>query len=204
MALPILGAQCARAFLHPLSVEQVREAYFLGHSTDDQKVIKFLDLYLHQLPYPEKGPYVGSVEFQTPYEQAVLRSRQHRSGYSSLDAESDYEAHPNLLIVRIVIFTTPSYRGPAMPPARDVVRSWTYDDFAGDFQLSVSQAHAIQIKKMTVGPACPPPGQCEPYGGVEILLHFDAEQFGPGTARIKVVGPDGQTVETEFDLESLE
>jgi hypothetical protein len=160
----------AESFSYPLSSEQVRQAYFLGKTTDDQKVVKFLDPYLHRLPYPKKGPYVESVEFRSPYEQVVLRSRQHLNNYSAADAQRDYDANPKLFLLRILIFATPSYTAPVAPTKQDSVWLWTYDDFVKGFHFTVAQEHAVEPQKITVGPACPPPNQCEPFSGVEVLL----------------------------------
>ncbi len=68
-------ANSARGLSYPLSSDEIREAYYLGRSTDGSKLAKFFGKYVHKFPYPAKGPYVESVELQTPYEQVVLASR---------------------------------------------------------------------------------------------------------------------------------
>jgi hypothetical protein len=202
-ALLTLTVPNAESFSYPLSPEQVREAYFLGETTDDQKVVTFLDLYIHRLPYPKKGPYVESVEFRSPYEQVVLRSRQHLNNYSAADAQRDYDGNPKLVLLRILIFATPSYTGPTPPTKQSGVWRWTYEDFVKGFQFAIAQERTLEPQKVTVGPACPPPNQCEPFSGVEVLLQFEAEQFTPGIANIQIRTPDGQEVRTEFNLDAL-
>ena len=193
LGLSLLAPQHVLAFTYPLQAEYVREAYFLGRTTDGKKLANFYKPYVHGFPYPARGPYfsyVESVEFRTPYEQAVLRSQQKLNQYSSLEAEKDYEAQPNLVVVRVLISIKPSYVG-AVPPT-------------SNFIVHVSQADvgAIDPRKLTTETICSVWDDC----GVTrfaILLSFDAEQFAPGTAKIKIVTPDGQILKTEFDLGTL-
>jgi hypothetical protein len=203
IALWLSAAIPAGAFSYPLSPEQVREAYFLGRSTDDEKVVRFIEPYVHRLPYPKKGPFVESVEFRSPYEQVVLRTRQKLTNYSSQDAEQDYSKHPALVIVRVMIFLTFTYHGPAVQSPDGAIRFWTDEDFLKEFQFQVAQVRPIQPEKITVGPGCPPPNWCEPFDGREVLLQFDAAQFTSGTLAIRIQTPDGQLVQTKFDLDNL-
>src|SRR5206468_8854587 len=61
----------ALAFSSPLSDEAIREAYFLGQRRDE-KMTAFLEKYKQHLREPDRGPYVSSVEFLTPFALAVL------------------------------------------------------------------------------------------------------------------------------------
>jgi len=191
LGLCFLAPQHVSAFTYPLQGEYVREAYFLGRTTDGKKLADFYKPYVHGFPYPARGPYfsfVESVEFRTPYEQAVLRSQQNLNQYSSLQAEKDYEAHPNLVIVRVLISFKPGYVGPVPPTS--------------SFTVHVSQLDSIDPKKLSTETICFVWDEC----GVTrfaILLWFDAEQFASGTAKIKIVTPDGQIIKTEFDLDNL-
>jgi hypothetical protein len=96
----------ARAFHYPLSPEQVREAYFLGRNTDDRPT--FFGKYLHTLPQPEDGPDIQCIEFRTPYEPVALRSQEHWGNYNVLDAEQDYATHPSEVLIRVLIWGTPT------------------------------------------------------------------------------------------------
>jgi hypothetical protein len=191
LGLSLLASQNVMAFTYPLQGEYVREAYFLGRTTDGKKLADFYKPYVHGFPYPARGPYfsyVESVEFRTPYEQAVLRSQQNLNQYSSLKAEKDYEAHPNLVIVRVLISFKPGYVGPVPPTS--------------SFTVHVSQLDSIEPKKLSTETICFVWDEC----GVTrfaILLSFDAGQFASGSAKIKIVTPDGQTIKTEFDLDNL-
>lgn len=196
------AAAPAEAFLYPLSPEEVREAYFLGRTTQDEEVVKFIEPYLHRLPYPQKGPYVESVEFRTPYEQIVLKTRQNLSNYSSQDAEH-YSQHPELVVIRVLIFLTFTYQGPDVKSPADTVRLWTYQDLLKDFAFRVEQQRDIRPKKIVAGPACPFPNQCEPFDGFEVLLQFEADQFTSEKLTVQVTTSNGQDVRSEFDLAKL-
>jgi hypothetical protein len=195
LGLCFLAPQHVLAFAYPIQAEYVREAYFLGRTTDGKKFKGFYEQYVRYFPFPARGPYfsyVESVEFRTPYEQVVLRSRQNLSQYSSMEAEKDYQAQPNLVVIRVLISYKSGYVGP-LPPA-------------SSFKVHVSQAdaHTIEPKKLTTETICSVSWNSD-CGAPRfaILLSFDAEQFSPGTAKIKIVTPDGQTIKTEFDLDNL-
>src|ERR1700730_12868558 len=94
------------AFTYPLQADDVRKAYFLCRTTDGKKLKDFYEQYVRFFAFPARGPYfsyVESVEYRTPYEQVVLRSLQNLSQYSSMEAEKDYQAQPNLVVVRVLI-----------------------------------------------------------------------------------------------------
>jgi hypothetical protein len=191
VSLCFWAPQNALAFTYPLQDEHIREAYFLGRTTNDEKLTDFYKQYVRYFPFPASGPYssvVESVEFRTPYEQIVLRSRKNLNQYSSLEAQKDYRAHPNLVIVRVMISYKIDYIGP-IPPTNS-------------YKVRISQADPIEEKKLTIEPICSAWQDC----GVTrfaILLWFDAEQFETGSAKIKVTTPDGQTLRAEFDLDKL-
>jgi hypothetical protein len=191
LSLCLLASQSAVAVNYPLQEEQVREGYFLGRTTDGEKLTDFYKQYVHYLPFPARGPYfshVESVEFRTPYELVVLRSREKLNQYSALEADEDYRAHPNLIAIRVMISFKSGYAGPI--------------PLANSFKVRVSQADPIEPKKLTTQSICSVWQDC----GVTrfaVLLWFDAEQFASGAARVKITTPDGQILKTEFDLDKL-
>ena len=191
LILCFLGSQNAVSFDYPLQEEQVREAYFLGRTTDGEKLTDFYKQYVHYFPFPARGPYysyVESVEFRTPYELVVLRSREKLNQYSALEADEDYRAHPDQVVVRVMISFKLGYAGP-IPPTNS-------------FKVRVSQSDPIEPKQFHTEWLCNLWNDC----GVTrfaILLWFDAEQFESGAAKIKIMTPDGQILKTEFDLDKL-
>jgi hypothetical protein len=193
LGLCILMSQNALAFHYPLQPEEVREAYSLGQTTNHNDLADFYKQYLHTFRYPSDQPLVNvqSIEFRTPYEQIVLRS--HRAGglYDAFQADEDYRKNAGLVLVRIVITFKIAYVGPL--PSIDA------------FQFLVSQASPITPHEITHSIICNPlfdgSGCLAPVE--EVLLSFDSKQFEPGKATVKVLTPDGQTLQAKFNLDHL-
>jgi hypothetical protein len=190
--LCLLLSQSAFAFDYPLPPDEVREAYYLGQTSDREKLADFYKPYVHEFPYPDEHPiaYAESIEFRTAYELVVLRSQQ-GVRYGPFQADADYKANSALVQVRIVIAYRQTYAGP-MPSLEN-------------FKFLVSQQKTIEPRKLTTAVLCNPAVDGNPCLGyrLEALLSFDARQFGPGIATVKVETPDGQVVRTEFDLDKL-
>lgn len=189
-----LNALAFNSFLQP---EEVRDAYSLGQSSDHEGLAAFYSQYVHKFSYPANHPviYVMSAEFQTPYEQIVSRSRQ-IIHYSTFQADEDYRADPGLVIVKVNFSLRLGYAGPEPP--------------ADEYKVFVSQAGSIEPRETTSKVTCDPyysgnyalNTTCQMYMR-EIVLQFDAGQFGPGAASVKIQTPDGQTVQTKFNLNRL-
>jgi hypothetical protein len=187
----------ALAFNSSLQPEEVREAYYLGQTTNHEELADFLNQYEHDFKYPSDNSvaFVSSVEFQTPYEQIVLRSLR-TTQYSKFQADEDYQANPGLVIVRVMVSLKNGYSGPAPP--------------ADSFKVVVSQTKPIEPRKVTSTVLCDPYNPYDnPTAAIciaymrEILLHFDAEQFAPGRATVKVTLPYEQSMETKYNLDKL-
>jgi len=189
----LLIATTSFAFSYPLQPEKVREAYSLGQTRGHEELGNFFKKYIHHFPYPAEKPtaYVESVEFRTPYEQIVLRSLQ-AARYTPFQADEDYQVNPGLVLVRFVVSYKSNYVGP-LPPL-------------DAFRFHVLQDEAIEPRKQTNGIVCNPyidGSHCLNYIR-EVLLWFDAEQFAPGVATIKIETPEGATVKAKFDLDQLQ
>jgi hypothetical protein len=197
LALCALLSLNALAFNSSLQPEEIQDAYSLGQSTNHEEFADFINQYEHDFKYPSDNPvaFVQSVEFQTPYEQIVLRTLR-TVGYSKFQAEEDYRANPGLVIVRVVVSLKTSYSGPAPP--------------ADSFKVVVTQAKPIEPRKVAGTVLCnpynwndnPTVANCIAYTR-EILLQFDAEQFAPGRATVKVVLLNGKSMETKYNLDKL-
>jgi hypothetical protein len=195
-------AFCALLSLNALAVnpslqpEEVQNAYSLGQTTNHEELADFLNQYEHDFKYPSDHPdaYVLSVEFQTPYEQIVLRTLR-TIGYSKFQAAEDYRANPGLMIVRVLVGLKANYTGPVPP--------------ADSFKVVVSQGESIEPRKLTSTVPCDPYSYGSPTFGNcifytrEILLQFDVSQFAPGMATVKVRLPFGQPMETKYNLNKL-
>ncbi len=114
-ALLSLNALALGTSLQP---EEVEAAYSLGQTSNHEELADFLNQYEHDFKPAADNPvaFVSSVEFQTPYEQIVLRSLR-TNQYSRFKAQEDYQANPRLVIVRVIVALKTGYSGPA--PAAD-------------------------------------------------------------------------------------
>jgi hypothetical protein len=195
LSLFIVVTQGAAAYMHPLSEESVREAYFLGHTTNATKRTTFFERYTRHFPLPVKGPYVESIEFQTPYEQVVLRSWQHWNNYDAQEAERDYAAKPDLVVVRVLIYSTPTY-----PFGSQDRADGQSENLWHGLSFRVAQQQSIQPKMVNSRPFRV--GR-RSGGAREALLEFDAAQFSSDIVTVEVATPDGQIVRAEFDLDDL-
>ncbi len=203
LALILLAAP---AYEHPLDAHSVREAYFLGQR-NDSKTAAFMARYVKPLPVPKRGPHVSEIELRTPYALAVERSRLRTVGYSAQQAEQDYAATPDLILVRVYINLTPTYPGYAVGGKEGPrERPW---DFWRDFKIMVRQGGTIAPKKLSGRPIYAsafqwaPPPLAGALQGAEVTLEFDASQVASAPLRVEVVTPDGETVGAEFDLRDL-
>src|SRR5215469_4291499 len=96
------------AFKAPLSSEAVREAYFLGQRHDGSYE-KLLGEYIKQLPPPNAGPYISSIEFSTPFIQMVEYSGR-QFNYSAQQAALDYQRFGKEIVrIFVEIRLTQSY-----------------------------------------------------------------------------------------------
>jgi hypothetical protein len=198
----VLGL-CALLSLNALAIgtslqpEEIQDAYSLGQTSNHQELADFLKQYQHDFRYPSNNPvaYVQSIEFQTPYEQIVLRTLR-TTQYTRFRAADDYRANPRLIIVRILTAIRINYSGPVPP--------------ADKYLAVVSQAKPIEPRKVTNTVTCDPfnstaypvPTDCSIYTR-EILLNFDARQFESGPVTVKVELPFQQAMETQYDLDKL-
>jgi hypothetical protein len=187
----------ALAFNSYLQPEEVEKAYSLGKTSNHEELADFLNQYEHDFKVPADMSiaYVSSVEFQTPYEQIVLRSLR-TTQYSKFQAQQDYEANPTRVIVRVIVALKTGYSGPEPP--------------ADSFSAVVSQAKPIEPSSAASTVLCnpfyttevPTFSDCVAYTR-EILLQFDAKQFGSGRTTVKVTVPNGKSTQTSYDLEKL-
>lgn len=184
----------ALAFRWSLQPEEIEDAYSLGQMRLQEELRDFLKDYQHTIPYPSNKPFVfvQLVEFQTPYEQIVVRSQQ-TYGYSKFKAAEDYRANPRLVVVRVQVGLTNGYTGP--------------EPSADSFQVIVSQRQRIEPTNVATTVPCDPYnlvmfGNCPAYLR-EIDLNFDAKQFTHGSATVKVLLPGDFSQETKFNLDEL-
>jgi len=187
----------AAAFDTPLSDTAVREAYFLGQRRDDT-LSRFFEKYTKHLPPPKSGPAITTITFLTPF--ALIAQFSSRQGtYSAQQAELDHRNNGES--VRIVVQF--AYIG----AANSVSDGYTYrpNAFWKDFEFRVLDKDRL-LKP--VNSAADPIYSCSEEGGclltgATLTFDFLPESFTSDTAVVRVIPPEGDPLDVQFDLSSL-
>lgn len=190
LVLTTITSIAAAPYERHLTSESVRNAYFLGRRMD-QKTGDLLARYTQSLPLPKTGPHIARIQALTPYAQVVLRATQDQGVGTVSDAQQEYGASPDLLLVRIEIFSTPTY-----------FLSAQCEDLARQFSMRAVQQHVLKPLKTTCTHLYSVP-HSSPSSGTEVELQFDVAQIASAPITIEVSSPDGQHVEAKFDLDKL-
>ena len=190
-----------------LSVQAVREAYFLGQRTD-QKIVDFFSAYTHHLPFPKAGPYVSEIQLLTPYAQVVELSHQNTAGYSAQQAWKDYQDRGDFIRVRVRIEFTPTYT--AVASQQKSKRSTEGDRFTpraldfwkdNDFDYVLRQGEkAIEPNSVDGQPIY---SENSTLVGAYVWLTYPAEKVDSVKTEVEVFAPGEQHVVSSFDLSSL-
>ena len=206
--VPLLSALAvtapASAFEYPLSGTAIREAFLTGNANNDRTTEFFLK-YAHSLPAPETGPHVAIISLRTPYEQVVERGAS-VTDYHAQEAEQEFLGKPLPFFVRVQIDFTPTY--PIYPaPGPDGANSLLQPlpNLERDFKIEVIQDKKISPRSTNTYLVY----SDESYNifgtsGVVIEQEYDPEQINSSEITVKVRTPDGQDVETTFDLDQLQ
>ena len=187
LALIAIAALPASAYEEPLTSESIREAYFLGQRRDEATA-SVLARYDHYYPLPRTGPYISRVQVLTPYAQIVLGAEDGEIRGSAMEAERHYRTHPSLFLVRVRVYSTPTY-----PSAPQWKQFWE--------RLSILVAQGKPLKPKEKNYLRLPRGRGTAYTDVE--LSFNATQIESAPMTVEVSSPDGQHIEANFDLEKL-
>ena len=192
-----LGAAALQTHLQP---EEIDNAYSLGRASNREAFANFLKQYQHAFQYPPDEPlaFAKLVEFETPYERIALKAQQ-TPNYTRFDAVDDYDANPGLIRVRATVSLRTGYVGPA--PSED------------SYRIVVSQSRTIEPQETTKAVLCDPYNpqsysvlaNCIAYT-LELDSDFQVMQFAAGNATpvmVKVVLPEGKSLETKFNLDKL-
>lgn len=197
----MLLAGSSEAIYYPLQQTQIREAYLLGHSEDPQKVSSVLELYTRRFPLLPAAARVESIEFRTPYEQVIRRASERSNDYDLDQAEKDYAAQPDLVMVRVLIYLPQAHSGSTAPASVGQSNAGATDNEWLGFHFQISQERPIEPRKMRAQAVRA--GRYDKGTRKEVLMEFGADQFGPGAAKIVVTTPNGQAVTADFDLDEL-
>jgi len=203
----LLISRGALAFSSPLSDEAIREAYFLGQRRDE-KMTAFLEKYKQHLREPDRGPYVSSVEFLTPFALLVLQSKDHSTGYSAQQAAEEHRGVEESVVVNIEVLFTESYGALIQQPVSD--RSGAPTGFAfrpSDFWRDVDVQVIVKDKvikptRFTGEPLYFCARGCALMGAT-LRLEIPARLVDSDSATVQVIPPEGPEVWVDFDLTGL-
>lgn len=190
------------AYEYPFSDTAIREAYFLG-AGNNAHTRTFLAHYTHSLPMPTSGPHVASITLETPYAQIVEYSST-ALNFSAVDAVQEFLNAPARMRVRVQIDLTGSYTPIVSSDATGAhLRS---PDFWQDFRVNLKQAgQAIPQRSVSGEPLYDSiaDGSATLRGAV-MTLEYSAKKITSAPTMVEVVTPDGQQVQSEFDLSQLQ
>ncbi|MFZ0787589.1 MAG: hypothetical protein WAM67_17520 [Candidatus Acidiferrales bacterium] len=192
------------SYVYPLSSEAIREAYFLGKRNDEQTAA-FFTKYVHALPPPKSGPYVAAIGVDTPYSSIVRRVQSASDEYHAQEAEQEFLGKPGTFGVWVQIDFTPSFPDPSQFSSHGT-NAIVMPAFWQDFKIRLEQDRKIEPESVIGGPSYSDVGPLDQYGfsGAEIDLDYDPSKIDASTpATVDVVTPDGQDVQTTFDLAEL-
>ena len=199
----ILIAFPALAYQYPLSTSDIRNAYLLGYAKD-LSTANFFAPYARQFPVPESGPYIATITLKTPYGQLV------ELGQSALNAdvqgaEEEYATRKLPFLVQVgVVDLTATY--PGAPASDTAAPGVPLPDFQRDFPARLVQdgqeiaVQSTQVYLLYSDSAF----NTYSVSGATIEYRYDPEKIDPDDEMtFEVHTPDGQDIETTFDLGRL-
>ena len=189
LALVVIASLPTSAYEQPLTSESIREAFFLGQRRDEVTA-RFLAAYRHDFPLPKTGPHISRVQALTPYAQIVLGSEDGEIRGTVMDAEREYRTQPSLFLVRVRVFSTPTYYSTSQ-----LKQLWK--------ELSIRVVQGKPLEPMEKHYINPPFTRGHGPGYTELEWRFDAAQIETAPMIIEVSTPDGQHLEATFDLDKL-
>jgi hypothetical protein len=185
----LLAPLPAFAYVHPLTDEAVREAYFLGQDSD--RAATFFAQYVQSLPVPKSGPHVAEIELHTPYAQVVEVSREHPMGYSAQQATADYRKRGDFIQVRVKVLFTPTYTNRPEDFWRGVSVGLVQKKHAAATSVSAQLLYAFD-----------PDGNSWVLGA-NVFIDFRVSDVDSDSVDVEVIPPEGASVHATFDLNQL-
>ena len=193
----LIAVQAALAFDYPLSPEAIREAYFLVTASQDKRA-EFFQKYKHYLPMPESGPYISLIDVKTPLGCLVDELATRGPNYHADDAEKDYLGKPGCFRVHVGINFTQDYPPPGFSKA-------ALPDLWKKFKVHLKQRAEVEPQSIHGEPIYYS-DDSGVYGviGANINVEYDLDKIDAGgVTTIDVDTPDGQVIETAFNLSQL-
>jgi hypothetical protein len=211
LAHALLVPLSSSAYDVELSDTAVRNAYFLGQHRDEQ-TRTFFAPYIRYLPLPKTGPYISEIRLLTPLAQVVEVSQITAGIYSAQQAQLDYRARGDSILLEIHIEFTPTYgqidaQSSSGHAAGDKGITLRTDDFWQDFRFGIKQKQDWIEPRSTHGE--PHYALADGYAasgsliGAWVWVEYDARNVPSDDTEVHVFTPDGQDVSVKFDLEKL-
>ncbi len=211
LATALLVPPFSSAYDTELSDTAVRNAYFLGQHRD-QQTRAFFEPYIRHLPLPKSGPCISEIRLLTPLAQVVEVSQTTAGSYSAQQAQLDYRARGDSMLLEIHIEFTPTYNqidrqrssGNAAGEKGLTLRT---DDFWQDFRFGIKQKQDWIEPRSTHGE--PQYALADGYSasggliGAWVSVEYDARNVPSDDTEVHVFTPDGQDVSVKFDLDKL-
>ena len=152
---------------------------------------------------PKTGPHVAVISVDTPYSQ-VVELGQNALNPNVQDAEKEFASREFSFVVRVGVDLTDNYPGP--PPENPTGPSAPMPDFQRDFTIRLIQAKkeiptsSTQVSLLYSDAVA----NLDQISGAIIELRFNINKIDSyDDVTVKVHTPDGQDVETTFDLGHL-
>lgn len=189
VALVVL-APGAVAYYRYSNASAIQEAFELGRKNNEDTTA-FLTRYSRQYSTPQKGLYVSSIEFLTPYAQLVNDAMLDMANENVYDVQRKYASRPDMVLVRVRVYSTPT----RMLPSAD-------EDIWREITIRVSDAKELKSKKKSLNLVYPGDDAIG-FDYADMELQFDAKDIDSAPITIEVFSLDGQRVEAKFDLAKL-
>ena len=194
IALPVFAA-----FTNSLSTTAIRDAYFIGNRRDSQTA-DFLSQYVHQFPNLNTDAYIYMIGIDTPFTQVVKHSEA-AFNYHAPDAVEEFEAKPLKFMVNVEIAFNSNY--PAVTGDAPALAQLV-PDFWNDYKVRLIQGEEVKPVGFRGAPMYAYGWEFTPLvTGARIQAVFDPTKLTADPITIEVISPDGQKVETIFNLASL-
>ena len=197
VALPAL------TFEYPLSPTAIRDAYFFGKRHTSITAVPFKE-YTHYLPAGQSATRVQSISLETPFVQVAERSGS-AFNYYAQDAEQEFTDKELPFRVLVTVDLSGAYTPPKN--SRPNFLGFPLPDFCRAFDVQLVQDKTIPEESRRIYLLYSDAStSVTGFGGVTgavLELDYDAEAIDSADTTIRVGTPDGQHVETSFDLTQL-
>lgn len=185
-SLALLLAFPACGYDSPLSQNEIRDAYFLGSRLDGLS-FGLLEKYARTISELHEGTCISDARIETPFLQIAEYARS-VPNYTSQDAVKDFYERP--MVLRI--FLDICYMSQAPPP--NSVKIKFLQNKKEIFPISDTRdGYAEPINEYS----------SLPNNGEKAALEFRPGRLDSSTLTIQIETPNGQRVETEFNLSSI-